>query len=108
MTDDWAYTEDTRGSGFHGSRGFGPPRRQTHLSRMQHGAAMLGISLEAYLAHREAGESWCSRHRAWHPLEAFGVRMRRGERVVNGSCRAGAVEAARESYLRRKTGARES
>jgi hypothetical protein len=47
------------------------------LSRIRMGAAQLGISEEAYLAHLEDGELWCSRHREWHPADRFGPSPKR-------------------------------
>jgi hypothetical protein len=98
--DDWAYAEDTRGMGFY-PQGLRTPAPQTHLTRLRHGATALGISLEAYIAHREAGESWCSYHKAWHPLAEFGTARVRGTVRIAGVCRPGAASAERE-YRRRK------
>lgn len=35
------------------------------------GAALRGITVEEYTAHREAGDRWCGAHRAWEPSERF-------------------------------------
>ena len=35
-------------------------------------AALLGITPAQYLAHREAGEKWCTDCQAWHPRDDFG------------------------------------
>lgn len=102
MIDSWEYAEDTRGTGFHGSRGFARPPRQTDLMRLQHGATVLGISLEMYIAHREAGESWCSGHKAWHPVDRFPSRLRRGERRPAAYCLEVDAEKSRAAYQRKK------
>jgi hypothetical protein len=96
--DDWVYAEDTRGYDLY-PRGLRTPAAQTHLTRMRHGATALGIPLDMYLAHREAGEAWCCGHQAWHPFDQFGVKK---DGRLRGICRAAAVEKARESYLRKK------
>jgi hypothetical protein len=49
----------------------------TQLSRIRMGAAHLGISEEEYLSHTERGELWCTRHREWHPADAFPPDRRR-------------------------------
>ena len=85
------YAEDICGQGYY-PRGLYTPT-STQLSRLQHGATLLGISLEAYVAHTENGEKWCSAHKAWEPLDAFGK---------GSACRKGAAESAKRSYWRRK------
>lgn len=45
--------------------------RPTDEHRMRVAASKIRVTYEEYRAHREAGEKWCSGHKAWHPLEAF-------------------------------------
>jgi hypothetical protein len=40
-------------------------------------ARRIGCSVADYVAHADAGESWCSYHRAWHPGAEFGSNMAR-------------------------------
>ena len=49
-------------------------------------ATRIGITLDEYLAHRDAGEKWCMRCRAWHKTEAFGVDPGRYDSLVS-ACR---------------------
>ena len=36
-------------------------------------ATRAGVTLDEYLAHLDAGESWCAPCGAFHPLAAFGL-----------------------------------
>lgn len=55
---------------------------------MRAGAARLGISLDEYCAHRDAGEKWCSWHRAWHAVSAFDpMRSASSSHGLQPSCR---------------------
>jgi hypothetical protein len=49
-------------------------------------ASRIGVSLGVYIEHREAGERWCSRCRAWHAEEVFRSDAKRGVQRV---CRPG-------------------
>lgn len=83
----------------------GPPQ-PTHLTRMRQGAALLGISLEAYLEHRERGEAWCGHHRAWEPAERFAPKKGRAIGALAGSCREGHAADVRERKARKRAAAR--
>lgn len=49
----------------------GVPREVTAAARR------IGCDPADYQAHTDAGESWCSFHRAWHPGAEFGSNMAR-------------------------------
>lgn len=71
----------------------------TSEHRMRLGAAKLGVSLDAYRSHVEAGEKWCFACQAWRPREDFG----RSERATDGlltSCRESNNRRAREGMRR--------
>lgn len=42
-------------------------------------AQRVGCSVDEYIAHLAADEKWCYVHRAWHPLDAFGLDASRGD-----------------------------
>lgn len=56
-------------------------QRQTRTARIAQGATSLGISVEMYEMHVEAGERWCSGHQRWCMAADF--------RPSTGSCREG-------------------
>jgi hypothetical protein len=60
-------------------------------------AARLGVSAEDYLAHREAGERWCSGCRAWLPEANFHA-QRGGSTSRQGQCRECQKRRFRERY----------
>ncbi len=49
----------------------GVPREVTAAARR------IGCDPADYQAHTDAGDSWCSHHRAWHPGAEFGSNMSR-------------------------------
>lgn len=53
-----------------------PGTRASRSERIQMGATRLGISVEEYERHVEAGQRWCSAHQRWCPAEAFGRNKR--------------------------------
>lgn len=55
-------------------------------SRQKQGAARLGIPFAEYRRHIEAGESWCSGHRGWHPTADF-YKNRRTPNGLTSYCR---------------------
>lgn len=103
MSDEWSgYREDVDGLHlYRGGSGF--LKRASHLSRAQMSATRLGITLEAYLAHAEAGEKWCSAHRRWEPAtpENFAKRTKSPD-GMGSSCREAARESARASKERQR------
>jgi hypothetical protein len=50
--------------------------RRAALHAYRVGAHRLGISVDEYRQHREAGERWCSAHKRWEPADLFGARQR--------------------------------
>lgn len=72
------YAEDLRGTGLVNFRG----TRSSHLARLRMSATRLGITVEAYTAHIEAGEKWCSRHQRWQPVGDFGPSRRRADGLL--------------------------
>ena len=44
----------------------------THEGGKKCAAKMIGVTLDVYLAHFDAGESWCSKGKHWQPIKAFG------------------------------------
>lgn len=58
-----------------------PGTLSTRSARIAMGASHLGISVEMYELHVEAGERWCSGHGRWCPATDFGK--------TKGSCRTG-------------------
>ena len=71
-----------------------PPRSPEEVAAIRKtagfrkGAAKLGIPLDEYTRHREAGQRWCSEHRRWEAAELFSEKVR-------GRCRVGHAEAPR-------------
>ena len=64
-------------------------------------ARRLGIEPDAYRAHVDRGEQWCSFHRAWHPGAAFGSNMARST-GAQPDCLAAMREIRRERSERRR------
>lgn len=52
------------------------------------GAGRLRMTPDAYRAHIDAGERWCSFHKDWHPQEAFNICTTKTDGVQN-FCRDG-------------------
>jgi 5-methylcytosine-specific restriction endonuclease McrA len=71
-------------------------------------AKRLGLSLEQYNARIAAGEKWCGRCRAWHPVAAFSADSSRGDGLAS-ICPASRVvgkdrPGVRERRIRRASG----
>lgn len=71
-----------------------PGERASRSERIQMGATRLGISVEAYGLHVEAGERWCFGHRRWCPAGEFPS--------AKGSCKTGHAEYMRARYAAKR------
>lgn len=60
-------------------------------------AGRVGLTVDEYEAHVDAGEKWCSRCKAWHPLDAFGRDASRGDGRAP-SCRESKNRHGRVAY----------
>lgn len=69
------------------------PKRSRAQQQLNIGATKLGLSADEYRQHVEAGERWCSGHRAWHPatLKVFAIDRNHSSGLA-GNCRAWLAE----------------
>jgi hypothetical protein len=86
----------SRSTSFRGRRG------GTRLGVAKTAARRVGVSLIEYEQHVAAGEKWCYRCRAWHPVSAFGVDARRHD-GLGTACRESKNRHERGLYLQRRT-----
>lgn len=64
---------------------------------MKQGATRLGISVDDYRRHIEAGERWCSGHQMWEPFWLFGLHVHRG---LNSACEESVRFTSRQAMAR--------
>lgn len=79
------------------SRRYVPVPMARQLGGLRMVAQKIGLSMEEYARHRQAGELWCFRCRAWHSAEAFGIDKTRSSGRTAG-CKAARNARARAQY----------
>lgn len=66
-------------------------------------ARRLGITPEEYEAHVAAGEKWCSYHKRWEPLRAFGLDANTASGIAYRCLEADAAMKRARAERRRQT-----
>ncbi len=91
----WIVTEAGRRQAGESAAPAAPKKRRSLEERMAHGARQLGITLDEYRQHVEAGEKWCSGHQSWESRQGFGRCRTRPDGLAT-SCLAYGREYARQ------------
>lgn len=67
------------------------------MGALQVASRRIGLSVDQYVEHLEAGEKWCWACGAWHKREAFGMDSTRGA-GLEAKCRDSKNRLARMNY----------